>query len=172
MHRGKNLLVTPDVARLLDPICRAETDRMRAADPAGGGCSITSPGPALSPEEVRAELRLKRQELTALRVPLERCGAIVSRPVEMTRAATTPAPRPPARRELARWDQVYLGPPADADPGQSSPTCVAGVRAAVIAPEREMRRWFSWPWYWTDTLVDDLIAAGRLRRLDAHVSCR
>ena len=32
VHRGKNLLVAGEVARLLDPICRAEIERMRAAD--------------------------------------------------------------------------------------------------------------------------------------------
>src|SRR5579863_10512730 len=32
VHRSKNLLVSGDVARLLDPICRAELARMRAAD--------------------------------------------------------------------------------------------------------------------------------------------
>jgi hypothetical protein len=47
---------------------------------------------------------------------------------------------------------------------------VAGVRAAVVAPERELRRWFSWQWYWTGGLVDDLVAAGRLRRADGHVT--
>jgi hypothetical protein len=30
VHRGKNLLVSGEVARLLDPICRAEIERMRA----------------------------------------------------------------------------------------------------------------------------------------------
>ena len=34
VHRGKNLLISPETAALLDPICRAETDRVRAADPA------------------------------------------------------------------------------------------------------------------------------------------
>ena len=33
VHRGKNLLVSSEVAGLLDPICRAEIGRMRAADP-------------------------------------------------------------------------------------------------------------------------------------------
>ena len=33
VHRGKNLLVSDEVAALLDPICRAEIERMRAADP-------------------------------------------------------------------------------------------------------------------------------------------
>ena len=46
----------------------------------------------------------------------------------------------------------------------------AGVRAAVVAPEPELRRWFSWQWYWTDSLVEDLVADGRLRRADGHVT--
>jgi hypothetical protein len=58
----------------------------------------------------------------------------------------------------------------DADPGQAlKGLLAAGVRAAVLTPERELRRWFSWRWYWTDTLVDDLIREGRLRRVDGHV---
>ncbi len=164
VHRGKNLLVASDVAALLDPICRAEITRMRAADPGWARLldHLAAAGPSLA-EEVRAELRIKRQELTALRAPLERCGAVVSRSVEMTSAGAGPQ-----TRELARWDQVYPGPPADADPGQSfAELLLAGVRAAVIAPERELRRWFSWPWYWTGSLVDDLVGAGRLRRIGA-----
>ena len=46
----------------------------------------------------------------------------------------------------------------------------AAVRAAALAPETELRRWFSWPWYWADSLVDDLIGQGRLRRIDGHVT--
>jgi hypothetical protein len=74
--------------------------------------------------------------------------------------------------ELARWDQVC---PAvgetDADPGRAlKGLIVAGVRAAVVAPERELRRWFSWQWYWPGTLVDDLIGEQQLRRVDGHVT--
>jgi hypothetical protein len=43
VHRGKNLLVTQETAALLDPICRAETNRMRAD---GAGCSTTWRGQA------------------------------------------------------------------------------------------------------------------------------
>jgi hypothetical protein len=46
----------------------------------------------------------------------------------------------------------------------------AAVRAAVLAPETELRRWFSWLWYWSDSLVDDLIGQARLRRIDGHVA--
>ena len=46
----------------------------------------------------------------------------------------------------------------------------AAVRAAVVAPEREVRRWFSWQWYWTDGLIDGLVGDGRVRRVDGHVA--
>jgi hypothetical protein len=48
---------------------------------------------------------------------------------------------------------------------------VAAVRAAVVAPEAEVRRWFSWQWYRPDTLLDHLVSSGRLRRLDGFVAC-
>ena len=37
------------------------------------------------------------------------------------------------------------------------------------APERELRRWFSWLWYWTDSIIDDLVRDGRALRLDGHI---
>ena len=44
------------------------------------------------------------------------------------------------------------------------------IAAAVLVPETELRRWFSWQWYWTDSLVDDLIGQGGLRRINGHVT--
>jgi hypothetical protein len=168
VHRGKNLVVTDDVARLLDPICRAEIERMRTADPDWRRLldRLADAGPS-SLEDLRAELQLKPKELKALRYPLERCGAIVARPLEVT------AGQGHARSsELSRWDQVYSGP---GDVGRHShhslqELLVAGVRAAVVAPEDELRRWFSWQWYWDDTLVDELVQDGRLVRIDGHVA--
>jgi hypothetical protein len=68
VHRGKNLLVTDEVADLLDPICRAEITRMRAADPGWRRLldHLAEAGPA-SIDDIRVELRLKRQGLNALR---------------------------------------------------------------------------------------------------------
>src|SRR5262252_3885925 len=37
VHRGKNLMVTGEVAGLIDPICRAEITRVRAVDPGSIG---------------------------------------------------------------------------------------------------------------------------------------
>ena len=167
VHRSKNLLVSPEVARLLDPICRAETERMRDSD-----CGwrllldhLAATGPA-SAEDLRTELRLKRQELKALVFPLVRCGAVISRSREVTAGEGHQH-----TSEFLRWDQAYSGDGAAGEPRLALPgLVVAGVRAAVVVPERELRRWFSWQWYWTSTLVDDLVRDGRLRRVDGHVT--
>jgi hypothetical protein len=168
VHRGKNLLVSGEVARLLDPICRAEIERMRAADRGWRRLldHLAAAGPS-TVEDLRLELGLKRQELRSLRAPLERCGAVVSRSLQVTAGEGHPH-----SSELARWDQVHpAGGGTDADPSRAlKRVIVAGVRAAVVAPELELRRWFSWPWYWPDTLVDDLIGEEQLRRVDGHVT--
>jgi hypothetical protein len=168
VHRGKNLLVTGELAGLLDPICRAEIARMRTADPGWRRLldHLADTGPS-SLEDLRLELGLKRQELKALRAPLERCGAIISRSLQVTagqeHAHTS---------ELARWDQVYQGASRTAAGPRAAlgDLIAAAVRAAVVAPESELRRWFSWQWYWTDMVVDDLVGAGRLRRVAGHVT--
>jgi len=167
VHRGKNLLVSGEGAALLDPICRAEIERMRAFDRGWRRLldHLAAAGPA-SVEDLRTELGLKRQELKALRSPLERCGAIVSRSLEVTAGAGEER-----ASVLARWDQAYPGDGTTTDPGRAlGDLVVAGVRAAVVAPEAEPRRWFSWQWYWTGTLVDDLVRAGRLRRVDGYLA--
>ena len=168
VHRGKNLIVSGEVAALLDPICRAEIERMRAADPGWrrllDHLAVTGPS---SIEDLRTELRLKRQELKALRSPLERCGAIVSRSMEVTAGAAEQH-----ASVLARWDQAcQAGGGAGTSPGHAlRELVVAGVRAAVVAPEAEVRRWFSWQWYWSPVLLDDLAGEGRLRRVDGHLT--
>jgi hypothetical protein len=168
VHRGKNLIVSGEVAALLDPICRAEIERMRAFDTGWRLLldHLGAAGPA-SIDDLRTGLRLKRQELKALRAPLERCGAIVSRSMEVTAGAGEER-----SSVLARWDQAFpAGGDAGTDPRHAlKELVVAGVRAAVVAPEAEVRRWFSWLWYWSGTLVGDLVTGGRLRRVDGHLT--
>jgi hypothetical protein len=168
VHRGKNLLMTGEVADLIDPICRAEITRMRAADPGWRRLldHLADAGPA-STEDLRTELRLKRQELNALRGPLERCGAILARSRQVTAGKGHQH-----ASELIRWDQAHPDPGAGlTDPRNALAELIAAAaRAAVVAPDRELRRWFSWPWYWTDGLIDGLLRDGRLRRVDGHVA--
>jgi hypothetical protein len=211
VHRGKNLLVATETAALLDPLCRAETDRMRAADPAWRRLldHLAMAGPS-SLDDLRLELGLKRQELKALRSPLERCGAVVARSVAVTAPGeAAEGERQAQSTELRRWDQAYpggeanaggqaypggqahSGGPAPASRARSNPPgrppavvrtastdpvkaygdlLAAAVKAAVVAPEAELRRWFSWQWYWGDALIDDLVRSGRLRRVDDHLT--
>jgi hypothetical protein len=60
--------------------------------------------------------------------------------------------------ELARWDQRFPKPVED---GGLAELVVAAVRAAVVAPEPELSRWFPWS---EDGLVERLVSEGRLER--------
>ena len=170
VHRGKNLLVTDEIAALLDPICRAEIERMRAADPEWDRLldHLAAAGPS-NIADLQVELGLKPKELKSLRAPLERCGAIVSRSLEVTSGRGHVH-----SSELARWDDVFSGASDGAIHSHLhhslAALILAGVRAAVVAPEVELARWFSWAWYWQDSLVDDLVRDGRLSRVDGHVT--
>jgi hypothetical protein len=168
IHGGKNLLVSGAVAGLIDPICRAEIERTHAADAGWARLldHLAAAGPSAI-DDLRTELGLTPKALKSLRTPLERCAAIVSRSVLMTAAEGHRH-----SSELARWDQVVPGSGGtSADPRDALKDLVAAaVRASVVAPEAELRRWFSWPWYWADTLVGDLIGEGRLRRVDGHLA--
>jgi hypothetical protein len=165
VHRGKSLLVTGEVAALLDPICRAELARMEGEEE--GWARLLSHLGEAGPselEDLQTELSLTPKELKSIRSPLERCGAVVARSVVY---------EDPHRHTsvLARWDQVHPEPSGGDDPTRALGELVcAGVRAAVVAPERELPRWFSWRWYWSDSLVDELVGSGRLARVDEHVT--
>jgi hypothetical protein len=66
---------------------------------------------------------------------------------------------------------VHLEPSGSATPRQAlGDLLCAGVRAAVVAPEQELSRWFSWRWYWDADLVDELVESGRLVRTDGHLA--
>jgi hypothetical protein len=159
IHRGKHLLVTEETARLLDPILRAEIERMRAAadDWALLLDHLAATGPSEA-EDLQEELGLRAKDLKGIRSPLERCGAVVSRSygVSSSRGDET------VTSELARWDQVH---PERVDGDVDlKPLVVASVRAAVVARDREIPRWFSWQWYWREGLIDELVARGELWR--------
>ena len=165
VHRGKSLLVTEEIADLLDPVCRAELARMEAADEGWGRLlrHLADAGPS-ELADLQTELTLTPKELKSLRSPLERCGAVVARSIVY---------EDPHRHTslLLRWDQAHPEPSGATHPRQALGDLIcAGVRAAVVAPERELARWFSWRWYWDDALVGELVDAGRLVRLDGNLA--
>src|SRR5215468_1583972 len=165
IHRGKSLLVTDEVADLLDPICRAELARTEAADEGWERLlrHLADAGPS-ELDDLQTELALTPKELKSLRYPLERCGALVARSIVYEE---------PHRHTsvLARWDQAHEKRSSASDVRTAlGDLLVAGVRAAVVAPEHELARWFSWRWYWDDDLLNELVGDGRLVRVDGHVA--
>ncbi|HST25787.1 MAG TPA: hypothetical protein VLJ76_07335 [Gaiellaceae bacterium] len=153
IHRGKTLFLSPAAAALADPVCRAEIRRMEAADEGWAAMlgHLGNTGPSLL-EDLQRELDLKPKELRAIRSPLERCGAIVNRTIQTEDGDWV--------TELARWDHVV----PESKAGGLEELVVAGVRAAVVCPEREPKRWFSWTWRWDEGLIDRLVDDGRLAR--------
>lgn len=148
VHAGKSLLVTEETARLLDPLCRAELEERRDDSLLR---HLAEAGPS-ELEDLQVELGLAPKELRRLRMPLERRGAIVARSIVY---------EDPHRHTslLARWDQAF---PEPSEGGGLGELVVAAVRAAVLAPEPEVARWFSWPV--PRGLLDELVESGGLRR--------
>jgi hypothetical protein len=156
-NRAKTLYVSEDTARLLDPIVRDELERLEAADPDWALVlrHLHAAGPSTT-DDLKTELGLRPKELKAILYPLELCGALLRRAV---------APDEHGRVEgfeLARWDQVFTEPSATA--GGIDDLVVAGVRAAVLAGEKEIPRWFAWRWRFDAGLVDRLVSERRLER--------
>src|SRR5215475_11448868 len=103
---------------------------MRAADRGWARLldHLAAAGPS-SIEDLRTELGLTRQELKSLRAPLERCGAIIARSLQVTAGEGHLH-----SSELVRWDQAYPGAGGtDTNPVQAlKDLLAAGVRAAVL----------------------------------------
>jgi hypothetical protein len=108
---------------------------------------------------LQTELGLKPKELKLLRYPLELCGAVVTRSlrIELADGGHTHT------SELLRYDQAYPDPLGSGT--AIDELVIAAVRAAVLAPEREItRKWFSWRRLLPDDLADRLVSEGRLER--------
>jgi hypothetical protein len=156
IHRGKRVLVSDAVAAVLDPLCRAA---LAAAADSRLVVHLQSAGPSLS-DDLLVELGLSSAALRRMRDPLERTGAVV------THSVTVPARTGGHRHtsELRLWTQGETPvPDANASPEDAlDGLLVAGVRAAVVAPENEIGRWFSWSV--RRGAVDRLVGEDRLVR--------
>ncbi len=149
IHRGKTLLVSEPVARLADPLCRAALAEAERGEHGPLLRHLAAAGPSLV-EDLKAELGPVKRA----RAQLERVGALVAGTIETEDSYFT---------ELRRWDQLFPEPSA----GGIEDLVVAGIAAAVVAPERELRTWFSWP---LGDAVERLVEGGRLARDGGLVS--
>jgi hypothetical protein len=156
-HRRKTLYVSEEVARIIDPIVRAEIERMTNDDPQWALVldHLAAAGPSTT-DDLKTELGLKPRELKAILYPLELCGTVLTRPIAPAEEGTVEG------YEYARWDDVFPEPATGA--GGVEELVVAGVRAAVLATEREVPRWFAWPRRVDQELVERLVSDGRLER--------
>jgi hypothetical protein len=163
IHRGKTIYLTDETLALVDPVCRAELARMERDDPGWRRLlrHLAEAGPSLA-DDVERELRLKHQEMRALRAPLQRCGALVATSVVVP-AATGEGHL--HRAELARWDQAF--PQPSGGPADVVALMGTALRAAVLAPDKDLVRWFSWRWLLPADLADQLLDRGLAIRPDA-----
>jgi hypothetical protein len=156
--RGNGVFLDDCVAGIADPLCREELARAEAGghgeEPARLVTHLATAGPSLL-DEIKEELGLSAASLRTARAPLEKVGAVVAQEVVLERDG-----RHRHTSELRRWDQ--LEPAPQAAPGGAGALVVAGVRAAVLAPEHEARNWFSWPT--SPELVEKLVGEGQLLR--------
>jgi hypothetical protein len=139
LHKGKTLYLADRVAQAIAPLCRAELDAAR--DGRHGEEErrvvehLAAAGPSTT-EDLKHELALDTPTFRRTRARLERVGAVASRGLILERDGelhhhTT---------EFRLWDVSGEGDPEQA----LLELFVAGVQAAVVAPEREALRWFSW----------------------------
>ncbi|MGN6378434.1 MAG: hypothetical protein ACTHNU_05740, partial [Gaiellales bacterium] len=158
VHNGKKVLLTREVAALADPLCRAELARADATDSDAARLlhHLASAGPS-GLADLKVELEWDARRLRRVRGPLERAGALVSRGVTLPAGDAGHL----HSSRLARWDQAFPTPAAG---GSLDDLLVACVRAAVLAPEAELSRWFSWPSWPGPGRVDRLVGSGRLAR--------
>jgi hypothetical protein len=161
LHRGKSLYLSPALVAVVDPLCREALARAEQGSSGPDAVRLlehlAGSGPALA-EDVLDELGWERARLRSLREHLEREGIVVSRTV--TWQAAQGAERQSS--ELARWDQVAGAGAKGRAPLGLEAMLLAGVRAAVLAPDRELHQWFSWSV--TQPLIEQLVTSGQLLR--------
>jgi hypothetical protein len=147
LHRGKSLYFSAKTARLFDPLVRQAMDAA-SGDDARLLDHLGRHGPSMA-EDVQLELGWDGKRLKSARNRLERVGAVVSDGLVFDEAGDWHfAP-------MRRWDHVVHTLASSSDP--IADIVVAGMRAAVVAPESDVRSWFSWPVpaATIDRLVDD-----------------
>jgi hypothetical protein len=161
LHRGKTLYLTSQVAGLMDPLCRVQVARAELAEFGDQAARLmthlASAGPSTT-DDVKLELGLETGAYHRVRRTLESRGAILSRTVGMEGASGGHR----HMSELRRWDQVVAESPGKPEDSFAALVRVV-VEAAVLIPEVEARRAFTWSI--PDNIVERSIEDGHIRRV-------
>ena len=160
IHRGRGMYLSTAAAGLADSLCRKALEEARAGAISTEASELVDyldkVGPALV-EDILTESRLNARALRLARAALEARGAILARESRVKTATGGHH----HTSELTTWTHAYRPSGAEGDIGLEE-LVVAAVGAAVVAPESELRRWFSWPV--SQQLIDSLMDADRLWR--------
>ena len=164
LHRGTTLFLSERLVRMVDPLCRTELSAAEAGDQGPDAARLVEHLRAAGPtttEDLKVELGLTSSALRRLRSRLERVGVILPRHLRLD----TPGGGHRHTSQLSRWDQVVPGaePVRGVDEALAD-LVVAAVAAAVVAPEADVRRFFSWRL--RPDLIDGAVNDGRLVRVD------
>ena len=152
LHRGKSLYLSAEGARLFDPLVR-QSIADATGDDATFLAHLAKHGDSML-DDMEVELGWDRNRLKRVRDRLQRVGAIVGHGLVFEDVTTWHfAP-------LRRWDQVFTNTLVVAEP--HAELVEAAVHSAVLAPEAEVSKWFSWPI--PAGVVDSVVASGRLVR--------
>jgi hypothetical protein len=159
VHRGKLLLCHQEAIRAIDPLARAALEEANnAADERTRLVRhLKSAGPSRL-DDVKAELGLPPAALRKVRERLESVAAVVARDIAVDDGKGGHR----HTSELARWDQVWHKPWRATEEQALAQLVLIGVRAAVLAHQDEVGKWFSWRVEWP--LLAELIASRRLQR--------
>jgi hypothetical protein len=159
VHRGKLLLFHREAARAVDPLARAMlADAERAADDGARLLRLLKSAGPSKLDDVKDELGLPPPTLRKIREKLESVAVVVSRDITIDDGKGGHK----HSSELARWDQIWTKPWKANEEQALSDLALVGVRAAVLAHQDEVGKWFTWSVEWP--IVSALIAAKRLVR--------
>jgi hypothetical protein len=152
LHRGKSLYLSVEAARAFDPLVR-KSIAGATGDDARFLAHLANHGES-SLDDIEVELGWDRKRVKYVRDRLQRSGAVVGHGLVFEDDSSW------FFAPVRRWDHVFPEPTASRRPFHE--LIVAAMRAAVLAPEEDLARWFSWPT--PGGVVDELVAEGRLIR--------
>jgi len=152
LHRGKTLYLTAEMARVFDPLIR-QSIAAAQGDEATLLAHLAKHGESTL-DDLEVELAWDRKRLKRARDRLQRVGAVLGEGLVFEDESTWHfAP-------LRRWDDVIEKQARVAHPHDA--VLMAAIRAAVLAPDSDLRNWFTWPI--PEATVDRLVAEQRLTR--------
>jgi hypothetical protein len=168
LAKGRQLFLDRTLAEAISALpCRdlARAEAGELGDDAAALVALLAERGVTNVDDVKAALGWDAARLRRVRTKVERTGSVLAS--GLREDLDDGGHRHSA--ELRRWDDAMPAttsalPDADDMDDALAALVVAGVRAAVIAPEAEVRRWFSWPV--ATAMIERLVDEQRVLRVE------